>query len=161
MMMAKKYPPPEDRFWINVLMGLSYESCWNWIGYKTIDGYGRFRGYNNKKILAHRFSWKLHYDNIPKDLFVLHHCDNPACVNPRHLFLGTHQDNANDSKRKNRRFRARGEISSLSKLTTQNVLDIRQRSWNGERNCDLAKEYNVDPSTIYSILKRKTWAWLD
>jgi hypothetical protein len=93
-----------DRFWSKVVKS---ESCWNWVGAllkpgkKTNGGYGMFHISASEVILAHRFSWVLHNGIIPKDLFVLHKCDNKSCVRPDHLFLGTHIDNMNDACNKN------------------------------------------------------------
>jgi len=69
--------------------------CWNYIGYKNSSGYGRLR-FNGKKILAPRLSYMSEKGNIPDGMFVLHTCDNPACVNPDHLYLGDAKDNAMD-----------------------------------------------------------------
>lgn len=77
-------------------------TCWNWIAGKSDKGYGSFC-YNNKNYPAHRASWTIHYGRIPDGLLVCHKCDNPQCVNPNHLFLGTHRDNARDMVRKDRR----------------------------------------------------------
>jgi hypothetical protein len=74
--------------------------CWLWTGY-TKNGYGR-ANFRNKKQLTHRISWQVHKGEIPKGLFVCHSCDVRSCVNPAHLFLGTHQDNMEDCKSKGR-----------------------------------------------------------
>ena len=77
--------------------------CWNWIGAKFQKGYGQFWIPEYKrKIKAHRFSWIIHKGKIPNDLYVLHHCDNRLCINPDHLFLGTHADNVSDKMKKGR-----------------------------------------------------------
>lgn len=75
--------------------------CWNYTAYKNADGYGRMRA-NGKKVLAHRFSYENKFGSIPSGLLVCHKCDNPSCVNPDHLFLGTDLDNVRDSIKKNR-----------------------------------------------------------
>ncbi len=77
------------------------ECCWTWTGSLGKWGYGHFR-VDSKTMLAHRVSWMLHNGEIPNGLFVCHHCDNPKCVNPEHLFLGTHQDNIDDMMSKGR-----------------------------------------------------------
>lgn len=80
------------------------KKCWLWTGKTSGQGYGRVRVPASGYVLAHRFSWQLHNGNnpIPDGLLVLHKCDNPPCVNPKHLFLGTHADNMRDMIAKNR-----------------------------------------------------------
>ena len=79
-----------------------YTGCWNWTESTAPNGYGRM-SYNGTTDYAHRLSWNAHFGVIPDGLHVLHRCDNPTCVNPEHLFLGTHQDNMDDMMRKGRR----------------------------------------------------------
>lgn len=88
----------EDKFWLKVK---KTESCWNWISSLNSRGYGVFY-YNKTVSLSHRVSWKLKNGEIPEKLFVCHHCDNPKCINPSHLFLGTQVDNMKDCSRKGR-----------------------------------------------------------
>ena len=89
--------PLEIRFWEKIDKN---GKCWEWLGWK-VKGYGRIK-VNNIKTLAHRVSWNLHYGDIPKGLYVLHKCDNPPCVNPKHLWLGTQLDNMRDRDKKGR-----------------------------------------------------------
>ena len=90
------------RFWSKVQ---PTEGCWLWTGARSTEGYG-YIGVgprrNHKDVLAHRLMWELTYGPIPNGLWVLHRCDTPSCVRPDHLFLGTHQDNMDDMKRKGR-----------------------------------------------------------
>ena len=87
----------KERFWEKVDKS---GDCWKWIAH-LLKGYGRFR-LNNKTWSAHRVSWTLHYGEIPEGMCVLHRCDNPGCVNPEHLFLGTRTDNMKDRDQKGR-----------------------------------------------------------
>jgi hypothetical protein len=94
---ARIRPSVTDRFWKKVQ---KTDSCWVWIGGLS-HSYG-WMGINSRHVLAHRISWELHNGPIPDGLYVCHHCDNPPCVRPDHLFLGTHDDNMNDKISKGR-----------------------------------------------------------
>lgn len=97
--------PVEQRFWAKVKKGKVNE-CWNWTGAKKGAGYGHLSlnkaAYKSIFMGAHRFSWLLHFGEIPKEMIVCHKCDNMLCVNPKHLFLGTRKDNTQDMVQKNR-----------------------------------------------------------
>jgi len=143
---------PEERFWSMVKRG-DPDSCWEWQGYTIKDGYGAFH-LKGKRIIASRFAWILTYGEIPQGMCVLHRCDNPACVNPRHLFLGTQKDNMQDAVLK---WRKSGPHNGRTKLTWPQVDTIRllfQMGWSGYR---LAKFFGVNYKTIWQILKGKTW----
>lgn len=86
---------PERRFWIHIK---KTSTCWIWDGNKSTHGYGRIR-VHPKQIKAHQFSWIIHNGKIPNKFHVLHKCNNKSCVNPCHLYIGTHQDNMRDAKR--------------------------------------------------------------
>lgn len=94
---------------------------------------------------------------IPEGLDVLHKCDNPPCVNPEHLFLGTHTDNMQDMVRKGRHKTKRGSENSRSKLTEQKVKDILRMSRDGWKGKTIAARYGVTPTSVSLILSGKTW----
>ncbi len=149
--------PKEEEYIIKLqkrlLSHCEIKECWNWKG-----GYGKW-GYGHttikdKTIASHRASWIAWKGKIPKGLYVLHKCDNPACINPDHLFLGTQKDNMNDMINKKRDHKARGESSGTSKLTNKEIEEI--------RNCikssyDTSKEYGVSASNIRAIRNGITW----
>lgn len=129
--------------------------CWNYIGCLNEHGYGIF-GILNKTYLAHRVSWKLYVGEIPKGLHVLHHCDNPRCINPEHLFLGTPKDNALDKVSKDRQ--TKGEVNGGAKLTDEQAAEIRFLAALGvETQEKLARRFGVSQPTVSFILSGKTW----
>jgi hypothetical protein len=145
-------------FWSKVVSTDDPNACWIWRGFKDKDGYGkhRIREHGSTPEPAHRISWFLTNGNIPNNLLVCHTCDNPACVNPSHLFLGTQLDNRRDCANKGRA--ASGENNAASKLTIAQVYDIRERyAQGGVSHRQLAQEYNVRHSTIGAIIRRKLW----
>lgn len=118
--------PLSERFWEKVDKR-GPDECWPWLAY-TAQGYGRINagGDNGKSLLASRVSWVLHNGPIPDGLFVCHKCDNPSCVNPSHLFLGTQRDNMRDCSSKGRaRGGVRGEQNGNAKLNADQVRAIR------------------------------------
>jgi hypothetical protein len=142
---------PEERF-------LKYVDksgdCWIWTGTKVGNGYGHFRG-RNGLILSHRFSYEQYIGPIPEGMNVLHSCDNPVCVNPQHLFLGTHTENMRDMWGKGRKSH-RGEKNSRAILTLKNVAEIRSMEGEFSRK-ELSERYGVSRSTIGSIITNKSW----
>jgi hypothetical protein len=140
------------------------KSCWLWKASKNSYGYGRYKS-SGKTGAAHRFCWEFINGPIPAGMSVLHKCDVRDCVNPEHLFLGTHIDNMDDMKRKSRS--AQKENHPHSKLTEEQAKFIKmnykkgtpggpyQRSEYSLRG--LATKYNVDIKTIKRIVSGKTW----
>ncbi len=151
--------PAAERF---LAMVLKTETCWLWIGSKNTQGYGGFHpGRGEKWHRAHRYSWKLHRGPIPEKMCVLHTCDNPSCVNPDHLWLGTYLDNSNDKLAKGRQ--TRGEDNGPTKLTSEQVIRIRRDYVCGSRVTGakpFARLYGVDNKTIRQIIKGSTWKHL-
>jgi hypothetical protein len=144
-----------NRFWSHVDIKLESE-CWIWKLAK-ISGYGA-TSYHHKSFYAHRMAYGLCYGEFDQSLEVLHKCDNPSCCNPHHLFLGTPKDNYDDMVIKGRDIYFSGEDVYLSKLKELQVLEIRNRYFEGNiTQLDLAKEYNVKESTINDIMSGRTW----
>lgn len=142
-----------ERFWDKVDRA-GPDECWEWTGGIT-SGYGMF-WLVDKNCRAHRVSWELTYGEIPEGLYVLHRCDNKPCVNPAHLFLGTHSDNMKDMYSKGLGDDKRGEACHASKLTENDVKVIRS-STDDMTHAEVAAVYGVDPSQISRVLNNKTW----
>lgn len=125
--------------------------CWLWTAY--IDPYRRYGVFSNNggNTAAHRFSWELYRGPIPKGMFVCHRCDNPPCVNPDHLFLGTSADNSRDMKMKRRS--PRGERHYASKVTDAERVSAIKLRLSGTMTCnEVAKLYGVSRRSVYEWL---------
>lgn len=135
------------------------DGCWEWVGYRDPNGYGRM-DVSDRPMLAHRVSYLVHYGSIPDGMAVLHKCDQPKCVNPEHLFLGTQADNVRDMHAKGRaRKRAlRGPEHGMAKLDERKVRAI--RAWQGSLK-DIAARYGITASTACDVRKRKTWKHIE
>ncbi len=173
-----------ERFWRKVNRCVADE-CWNWLGAKTGNGYGAFKAHG-KTMPAHRFSYEVGCANIPVNALVCHHCDNPICVNPKHLFIGTHGDNMRDMRSKNRNITgdkhfsrlfperlargdrhglrlhpecvARGERNGNAKLDSDDVRKIRKAiADGGASQRDIAKRFNVTKHVVSKIKLLKSW----
>ena len=145
--------------------------CWVWIA-SRVRGYGQFRALGEHR--AHRVSYVLYRGKVPEGMKVLHRCDNPLCVNPAHLFLGTNKENSEDMVAKRRQAcgsrngsklyperLVRGEQHHQTHLTEADVLTIRKAYRKGVRGHgydSLAKRFSVDKATIARIVKRKYWS---
>ena len=136
--------------------------CWEWQGCKR-SGYGRTiigsrTDGTRRTECTHRISYMLNYGEIPKGMEVCHKCDNPSCINPDHLFLGTYKDNAMDCLNKGRMFTQIGEEHASSKLTEEIVKNARIEYSKGNISSrELAKKYNVSRKTMWDALTGKTW----
>lgn len=131
------------------------EGCWNWTARKTPQGYGRI-SINNVNKLAHRAAYEFMVGPIG-DLHVLHRCDNPSCVNPDHLWLGTNLDNVADKVAKGRCSSFRGSTNQKSKLRDTDVIAIREAVQRGIKQRSIAVQYGVTQTQISTISQRKQW----
>jgi hypothetical protein len=134
-----------------------FSGCWIFMGHINSDGYGDLQQSGGKrKIKAHRASYEVHRGKIPDAIEVCHTCDVRCCINPSHLFLGTHQDNVDDMTSKLRH--PRGEGVGRSKITEQQVAEIRERYARGNvTQQTLAGDYGLHNSVISKIINRKNW----
>jgi hypothetical protein len=130
-MRKSRVAPPEVRFWDFVE---KTSECWIWTGGNTPRGYGIFCPTGSKKMYSHRFSYELHIGRIPNGMFVCHACDNPACIRPDHLFLGTARDNTMDMVTKGRHG-TKGKRSALSCFLAFRVNDMLKAKF--ERYCEI------------------------
>lgn len=147
---------PEERF--DAKYKVNPETgCWEWTAYRMKEGYGvlGIRGHYTDR--AHRFSYKRFRGPIPPGMLVCHTCDNPPCVNPEHLFLGTNADNVADRERKGRGRRAIGSLAGHAKLNERKVLRIKQRLAAGANQSAVARQYGVDQCAINHIARGRTW----
>lgn len=162
--------PLEDRFWEKVNL-LSDDECWEWKATRSHKGYGEFysklRG--GRKTRAHQVAWILSHGEIPDGMCVCHKCDNPACVNPRHLFVGTALDNNKDKMEKGR-WKSRflygidhpqhGTKSKFNKLTEDNVKEIRILKNSGYTLRSIAERFGVSHGVVNNIIQGRKWSWL-
>ena len=142
---------PVIRFWDKVEKG---DGCWLWTGAKHGGGYGAFWD-GVRMVTAHRFAYELCVGPIPDGLYALHHCDVRPCVNPEHLFLGTNRENLRDMVNKGRQLR--GERNVQSKLTEDDVREMRIANAGGESLASLGRRYGVSYTTIQKAVQRRSW----
>lgn len=129
--------------------------CHVWAGNKSKSGYGKFKLKDGTQARAHRVAWEMTNGKIPDGVFVLHKCDVRACVNPDHLFLGTHADNMRDMVRKGRGLS--GEMNGRAKLTAEDVLSIRQSHGT---DAEKARGLGVSEATVRQARVGRKWQHL-
>lgn len=180
------FTPKRLRNWEKKFIKNGPDDCWEWTGVKDDDGYGRFYLNGSCRQSAHRVCFRLHKGTIPDGLCVCHTCDNPPCVNPAHLWLGTNQQNIQDKVAKNRQATgeainanckrafgdangsrkhperlSRGNYNHMRKnppkLSMDKAEEIRKLKLHGARVKDLAVRFDVSPATICDILNNRTW----
>lgn len=153
--MSRRMLPAVRRFWMHVD---KTEGCWLWKSIRTgnvcYDKYGKFEA-NHVIYDAHRYSWRMHYGEIPDGMCVLHECDVRPCVRPDHLFLGTKRDNNLDCKAKGRN--ARGEKNGCAKLTEEQVTWVREVHSKGMMQKDIAVILGIHVNSVGRIIHRELW----
>ncbi len=140
-----------ERFWSKVD---KTDNCWNWTACLFKDGYGQFK-LNRKKVKSHRVSYFIAYGDFSKELLVCHTCDNPSCVNPLHLFLGTPADNSKDRNSKNRQ--VKGINVNTAKLNPIQIKSIKSEYAVGATQTYLAEKYKIAQTGISGIIRGKSW----
>lgn len=148
--------PTEQRFWEKVNKS---DDCWIWMSHIGTNGYGAF-WFNGKSQSAHRVAYELAFGKRPGEFLVCHSCDNPTCVNPAHLWLGTEIDNKNDMVSKGRQGKRTGPLGRDCpvKLTRQSVLEIRSIYATGKHSqTQIGKQFGVTQQTIGQIIRREIW----
>jgi len=161
------YPRPtaKDRFWRKVdkegpTHPILKTHCWIWTGARIESNYGIFTDDSKNSTLVHRYSFELHKEKIPIGMCICHHCDNPPCVNPSHLFIGTRKDNNKDRDNKNRQVVRKGEQFTHAKLNNQIVQEIRSRYSPGclKNGANaMSREYGVSTTLIKYVIRKKIW----
>lgn len=137
--------------WTETLTG-----CWEWGGTRDEAGYGKVRFYG-PRVMAHRLAYEAWIGPIEGDLLVRHSCDNPPCINPAHLLIGTQVDNMRDMEERGRARRRHGEDNGNAKLTYVQVKQIREQRKSGRTLTSLADEFGVSISLIGMIARREAW----
>jgi hypothetical protein len=154
---GKYISTPAELFERHCIKGL-IDECWIWNGYITPNGYGQTRigGRNSKAIQAHRLSWLVNFGEIPKDMHILHKCDNRPCCNPNHLFIGTNLDNILDRVSKDRSNRwiktAPREKHPRTKIMNEQLKDMLQLKQNKIKVMDIAKQFNISKEYCSRLL---------
>lgn len=143
-----------ERFWAKVRRT---DTCWLWVARRNERGYGEFRSPMGRTTLAHRYAYEETFGAFDKHLCVCHKCDNPACVRPDHLFLGTRADNNGDRQVKGRSNPSRGARTRSAKLTPTLVNEIRALGCQGASKRALARRFGVGSTTIQNVLSGHTW----
>jgi hypothetical protein len=141
-----------EAFWKKAVFNQA-NNCLEWNESKNRQGYGRIK-INGKSLRAHRYSYELTYGDIPDGMDVLHKCDNPACINPKHLFLGNDKDNVSDAIAKGRHINPK----TIYKLTADQIREIKNKYIPNIYSIrKLAREYKVSYWAIQSILHGVNW----
>jgi hypothetical protein len=152
--------PLHERFWKYVDKTTNTNGCWLWTGALDKKRYGQIMsgGHIGKGLRSHRVSWEIANGPIPPKLEVCHDCpggDNPSCVNPAHLFLGTHAENMRDAAEKG--LMSRGQDRHMAKITERDVRQIRYLSLAGTLQKEICAKFGICRQSLYMIINRRTW----
>ena len=153
-----KNDKPEDRFWKSVNKN-GPNGCWIWDGARTKEDYGTFV-VNGRRMVVSRYAYALLVGKIPEGHLVCHHCDNPPCCNPAHLFAGTSQDNVSDCISKGRTNPVKGIESPMAKLSESEVLEIISLKRSGLTQSDIATRFGLNQSSVSRLFNKKRWKHL-
>jgi hypothetical protein len=145
-----------DKARFEAFVDKSSGNCWLWTGAKNLMGYGQF-SLNNRQQRAHRVAFVMGGGTIPDGGIICHKCDNPACVRPDHLFVGTAKSNVDDMRQKSRGAVGDGATHN-AKLSAEDAAEIRQRYADGETQSALAKAFGVSPAAVSLLILGQTWA---
>lgn len=154
--------PVSARFWRRVDRSGGPDACWPWVGTRFPNGYGQFVVTSSRRAVAHRVAFQLAVGPVPDGLMVCHECDNPACVNPGHLFAGTQSDNMLDCAMKGRAVGAftsddsRGEKNANARLTDEAVARLREERAAGARCIDLARRFGISRSHVSNLTRPRS-----
>lgn len=151
---------PETPIRYRLLARIDFDTtpgCWEWSGAKVPQGYGLIKRKDGTQLRAHRVAYELANGPIPSGMFVCHRCDNPRCVRPGHLFLGSHDENMADMVAKDRSARLLGGSNGSAKLGKEAVVSIRA-SVNSYSH--IAHQFGVSPSAVGLIKRRERWSHL-
>lgn len=152
--------PSEAQRFFNKVSIPDLDGCWCWTGARVRGRYGHFSSSpdgRRRLVYSHRWSWEYYFGPIPEGIDVLHKCDNPPCVNPRHLFVGTHAENMADMARKGRANPPKGEKNIRAELNDEKVRFIRSSNLSVR---ELARLYGVGPTCIHHARTGRTWKHL-
>lgn len=144
------------RFWAKVDKR-GDDECWPWLGCRNKLGYGSFGIHSRRTMLAHRVAYEISNGKIPPGVLVCHKCDNPYCVNPKHLFAGSNADNVADCISKGRKPSQPGATNPNAKLSSDQINEIRKLYVDGCKIIPLAKQFGVSKSQIWNIVSGREW----
>lgn len=153
-----RWAPESPAEYIEKRTEVTSTGCWEWTGTpRNRWGYGDAH-LGTRRLLAHRLAYEAFVGAIPEDLLVLHHCDNPPCCNPEHLFLGTHEMNMADRDRKGRAVALSGESHPNAKLTAAAVQEIRTTAYRSATISGLARKFGVSRRAVRLAYLGETWS---